>query len=474
MSDRLIVLGTGNANVTRCYNTCFAIDTAEGLLLCDAGGGNGIMQQLEKKNIGWERIHHLILTHAHTDHLLGAVWVIRMIATRMNNGKYEGELHIYCSSAVREGLTQMALFTLQKKMTDRLNERIIFHEICDGHTETLLGREVTFFDIRSTKMQQHGFVMPLSGGRKLCCLGDEPYNPLCRSYVEGSDWLLCEAFCLYGDRDRFKPYEKHHSTVKEACELAQGLHIPNLVLWHTEDKTIQTRKQMYTAEGQQFYTGRLFVPDDLDEIKLDGKINFDNHDARIRYVDLLMERGITDEIPHHELPDGYHFEFYRPGDRDAWIAIEQSARELHSFEQGVEVWQQYYGSVEHLLNDRMLFIVNAEGEKVGTATAYPGEEPCLGQVHWVAVRREEQGKGLARPLISKVLEVMRAHGDRRACLHTQTVTWVAVRLYLEFGFRPTKESAEKHHGGWRIARALTGHPALERFQEADLDLIRKD
>ena len=86
MNDRLIVLGTGNANVTHCYNTCFAIDTADGLLLCDAGGGNGIMRQLEKKNIGWERIHHLILTHAHTDHLLGSLWAIRGAA---ESGKHK-------------------------------------------------------------------------------------------------------------------------------------------------------------------------------------------------------------------------------------------------------------------------------------------------------------------------------------------------------------------------------------------------
>lgn len=456
MNDRLIVLGTGNANVTHCYNTCFVIETAEGLLLCDAGGGNGIMQQLEKKNIGWEKIHHLILTHAHTDHLLGAVWAIRMIATRMNNGKYEGDLHIYCSPAVREGLTQVCLFTLQKKMTARFSDRIHFHEISDGHKETILGREVTFFDIRSTKMQQHGFVMPLSGGRRLCCLGDEPYNPDCRAYVEGADWLLCEAFCLYGDRDRFKPYEKHHSTVKEACELAQGLHIPNLVLWHTEDKTISTRKQAYTAEGEQFYTGCLFVPDDLDEIELDGKINYDNHDSRIPFVDLLMERELTDPIPSYELPEGYRFAFYQPGNRDAWIAVEQSAKELKSFEQGVEVWQQYYGKVESQMHDRMLFIVNPKGEKVATATAYPTDEPGLGQVHWVAVKREEQGKGLARPLIAKVLEVLAGHGCQRAFLHTQTVTWVAVRLYLQFGFRPTSESAEKHAEGWRIIRELTG------------------
>ena len=471
MNDRLIVLGTGNANVTHCYNTCFAIDTAEGLLLCDAGGGSGILRQLEVAGIGWEQIHHLILTHAHTDHILGAVWVIRMIATRMNNGKYEGDLHIYCSSAVREGLVQMAQFTLQKKMTDRLGDRIHFHEIADGSRETMLGREVTFFDIRSTKMQQHGFTMPLSGGRKLCCLGDEPYNPDCRAYVENADWLLCEAFCLYGDRERFKPYEKHHSTVKEACELAQGLHIPNLVLWHTEDKTIAQRKQRYTEEGRQYYTGRLFVPDDLDVIELDGRINFDNHDSRIRFVDLLLERSLTQAIPQYELPEGYRFEYYQPGDRDSWIDIECSARELVSHEQGVEVWQQYYGKVEHLLHDRMLFVVNAEGAKIATATAYPTDEPGLGQVHWVAVKREEQERGIAKALMTRVLQVMHEHGDTRAMLHTQTVTWVAVRMYLNLGFRPTAQSAQEHAEGWRIIRTLTHHAALEGIEPASMERV---
>ena len=81
----------------------------------------------------------------------------------------------------------------------------------------------------------------MKNGKRLTCAGDEPYNPGCRTYVEGSDWLLHEAFCLYGDRERFQPYEKHHSTVKEACELATELNIPNLVLWHTEDKQIARR-----------------------------------------------------------------------------------------------------------------------------------------------------------------------------------------------------------------------------------------
>jgi len=117
-------------------------------------------------------------------------------------------------------------------------------------------------------VKQFGFTLRLEDGSKLCCLGDEPYNPICAEHVQGAKWVLCEAFCLYGDRERFKPYEKHHSTVKDACELAQELNIPHLVLWHTEDRRIGERKKLYTEEGKQYYTGNLFVPDDLDVIEL--------------------------------------------------------------------------------------------------------------------------------------------------------------------------------------------------------------
>ena len=86
--------------------------------------------------------------------------------------------------------------------------------------------------------------------------------------MAGSDWLLSEAFCLYGDRERFKPYEKHHSTVKEACELAAQLEVPHLVLWHTEDRHYAERKALYTAEAREYYKGDLYVPDDLDVIEL--------------------------------------------------------------------------------------------------------------------------------------------------------------------------------------------------------------
>ena len=80
--------------------------------------------------------------------------------------------------------------------------------------------------------------------------------------------MLHEAFCLYSQRDIFEPYKKNHSTVKDACELAEKLGVPNLVLYHTEDKNIENRKALYTEEGKAYYHGNLVVPDDLETFEL--------------------------------------------------------------------------------------------------------------------------------------------------------------------------------------------------------------
>ena len=110
--------------------------------------------------------------------------------------------------------------------------------------------------------------MDLGGGEKLTCCGDEPYNECERRYAEGSKWLLHEAFCLHSQAETFKPYEKHHSTVKDACELAERLGVKNLLLYHTEDKNIKNRKELYTAEGRRYYHGNLYIPDDLEALEL--------------------------------------------------------------------------------------------------------------------------------------------------------------------------------------------------------------
>ena len=110
--------------------------------------------------------------------------------------------------------------------------------------------------------------MDMGNGEKLTCCGDEPYNECEKKYAENSKWLLHEAFCLYDQADVFRPYEKHHSTAKDASELAEQLGVKNLILYHTEDKNIARRKQLYTEEGRKYFHGSLYVPEDLEKIEL--------------------------------------------------------------------------------------------------------------------------------------------------------------------------------------------------------------
>lgn len=269
MNDsQITMLGTGNAIVTKCYNTCFVIRSPQAVLLIDAGGGNGILSQLEKAHVDLRDIHNLFITHAHTDHILGVIWVTRMIINLMKGKKYEGSFTIHSHEKALNVLSTICRMTFSKKDLSLFDEFIQLHELRNNDTTQIGDMSLRCFDILSTKEKQFGFNLLLPDGQHIACLGDEPFNEANRAYVEHADWLLCEAFCLYRDREIFKPYEKHHSTAFEAGILANKLQVKHLILYHTEDQHLDIRKQAYTEEARQNFAGNIFVPDDLDIIKL--------------------------------------------------------------------------------------------------------------------------------------------------------------------------------------------------------------
>lgn len=191
---------------------------------------------------------------------------------------------------------------------------------------------------------------------------------------------------------------------------------------------------------------------------------YDNHDRRICYYELLLERELSN-IPEYGLPEGYRFVPYSDGDRERWIEIEMSAKEFTNYEQGSEAWNRYYGENLDVLPDRMFFIENEEGEKIATATAfydiYGRDTSGAGWLHWVAVKREYQGKGLSKPLLTYVLRVMKSLGYLHAKVPTQTYTWLACKVYLDLGFLPIKENLIHSYEGWKIVKGLTNHSALK-------------
>ena len=62
--------------------------------------------------------------------------------------------------------------------------------------------------------------------------------------------------CMY-QKDIYKPYEKCHSTVKDAAELGSRLKVKNLLLWHTEEIISGEENLSYEERGKKYFKGTI-------------------------------------------------------------------------------------------------------------------------------------------------------------------------------------------------------------------------
>lgn len=205
---KLTMLGTGNALVTECYNTCFLLEDNGQLFLVDGGGGNAVLHQIRHAGYDWMDIRHIFVTHKHIDHLLGIIWMVRMICQYMDHGEYRGDAYIYSHGEVLALIRDMAGRLLREKEAAFIDDRLRLVEVTDREAREIIGHEATFFDIQSTKAKQFGFRMDIGNGEMLTCCGDEPLAPAVERYALGSKWMLHEAFCLYSQAEIFDPYEE--------------------------------------------------------------------------------------------------------------------------------------------------------------------------------------------------------------------------------------------------------------------------
>ena len=80
---KITMLGTGNALVTECYNTCFVLEDEGQYFMIDGGGGNEVLKQLKRAGLNWMDMRDIFVTHKHIDHILGIVWMMRLICQNM-------------------------------------------------------------------------------------------------------------------------------------------------------------------------------------------------------------------------------------------------------------------------------------------------------------------------------------------------------------------------------------------------------
>ena len=117
-------------------------------------------------NVDLSHIHHIFVTHEHTDHILGIVWMIRMIAAAMKRCLSGTASDLLPSGSYRNYFHPLPP-DIAGKFYNMIGERIFLVPVEDGETVHILDYDVTFFDILSTKAKQFGFTTVLKTGKSL-------------------------------------------------------------------------------------------------------------------------------------------------------------------------------------------------------------------------------------------------------------------------------------------------------------------
>lgn len=153
---------------------------------------------------------------------------------------------------------------------------------------------------------------------------------------------------------------------------------------------------------------------------------------------VLMCKTDTENYPRYDLPDGYSFEFYRKGDEKLWVEIEMSVDQFQTMEEGLASFNAEFIN-GHTLNpeERIIFVKDPSGKAVATGAlwngVWKGEEKQ--RMHWIAVDESCKGKGIAKAIVTKLLDLYNDLGYKGFIyLITESWCYSAVNIYQKFGY----------------------------------------
>ncbi|UCF96618.1 MAG: GNAT family N-acetyltransferase [Spirochaetaceae bacterium] len=178
-------------------------------------------------------------------------------------------------------------------------------------------------------------------------------------------------------------------------------------------------------------------------------------------VELVMVRDDLSELPRYNLPPGFSCRMFQRGDENLWAQIETSAGEFATADRAIGHFHKEFGIHQRELCERCIFIDTGTGESIGTAMAWYGTllpGGIAGRLHWVGIRKNYQGLGMGKPLVSRAMQLLSTLHDR-AYLTTQTSSYAAVKIYLDFGFKPYITD-KVQESGWSMMSKRLGFPII--------------
>ena len=141
---------------------------------------------------------------------------------------------------------------------------------------------------------------------------------------------------------------------------------------------------------------------------------------------LFMVCKKINEYAFRPLPDGYLFRLCRKDELEIW-------KRVVVLEQYVEYVSDYYNKVYAKNEDeffrRVTFVCDEHNKPVASCFLWQSYG-VINTLGWFRVLPEQEGKGLGRALLSKILKTARYP----VYLHTQPTSVCALKLYSDFGF----------------------------------------
>lgn len=183
----------------------------------------------------------------------------------------------------------------------------------------------------------------------------------------------------------------------------------------------------------------------------------------------MIRKNFHHLAPVYPLPDGFTIVHYARH-AAAWARVETLAGEFDNEVDALRHFREEFVPQARDLAERMLFIQAPDGQICATATAWYGTwyGVPMGRLHWVAVIPAYQGLGLSKALVSRLLYLLANYHDM-AYLTSQTISWKAIKVYLDYGFAPF-EYTPFCARAWHILWEKLHHPALKEYEKNPLGL----